>query len=127
MAERAFPVIFAAEVSECTAFYEDLGFTRHFQLPTEGEPGYVGLRRGTVEFAVVSADWPRKQYGMEPGDRPRFEMIVYVDELEGTVEKLRARGVRVLREPTDMPWGERTAYVTDPEGNPVALADATAH
>jgi hypothetical protein len=25
-------------------------------------------------------------------------------------------------EPADVPWGERAAYVTDPDGNPVALA-----
>ena len=28
----------------------------------------------------------------------------------------------VLAEPEDMPWGERMAYVSDPDGNPVALA-----
>ncbi|HEY7486616.1 MAG TPA: VOC family protein [Streptosporangiaceae bacterium] len=122
MAERAFPVVFAVRVSECAGFYEGLGFVRHFQLPPEGEPGYVGLRRGAAELAVVSADWPRQQYGLEAGERPRFEMFVYVDELDGTVETLRAGGTRVLREPADMPWGERLAYVTDPAGNPVALA-----
>jgi lactoylglutathione lyase len=37
---------------------------------------------------------------------------------------MRADGVTVLREPTDMPWGERVAYVTDPDGNPVALAQS---
>ena len=31
----------------------------------------------------------------------------------------------VLREPADMPWGERVAYVSDPDDNPVALAAAT--
>lgn len=122
MAERAFPVIFAAQVSECAAFYERLGFTRHFQLPSDGEPGYIGLRRGATELAVVSADWPRQQYDLEPGERPRFEMFVYVDDIDGTIETLHAQGVRVLREPADMPWGERLAYVTDPEGNPVAVA-----
>jgi lactoylglutathione lyase len=30
----------------------------------------------------------------------------------------------VLREPADMPWGERVAYLADPEGNVVALAAA---
>jgi lactoylglutathione lyase len=122
MVERAFPVIFAAHVSECAAFYEGLGFTRHFQLPPDGEPGYVGLRRGTAELAVVAADWPRRQYDLEPGERPRFEMFVYVDDVDDTVETLRPRGVRVLRAPADMPWGERVAYVADPAGNPVALA-----
>jgi lactoylglutathione lyase len=122
MIERAFPVIYAARVSECADFYEAMGFTRHFQLPPDGEPGYVGLRRGTAELAVVSTDWPRQQYDLEPGERPRFEMFVYVDDVDGTVETLRQRGIRVLREPADMPWGERVAYVVDPEGNPVALA-----
>jgi len=120
MVERAFPVLFAARVSECAAFYEGLGFTRHFQLPPDGEPAYFGLRRGAAELAIVSMDWPRQHYDLEPGERPRFEMFVYADDVDGTVEMLRARGIRVLREPADMPWGERVAYVTDPEGNPVA-------
>ena len=33
-------------------------------------------------------------------------------------------GATVLREPADMSWGERVAYVTDPEGNLVSLANA---
>ena len=28
----------------------------------------------------------------------------------------------ILRQAQDMPWGERVAYVRDPDGNPVALA-----
>jgi lactoylglutathione lyase len=48
---------------------------------------------------------------------------VYVDELDRLMGELRAAGVTVLREPAEMPWGERVAYVTDPEGNPVALAE----
>jgi len=48
---------------------------------------------------------------------------VYVAELDRLVGELHATGVTVLREPADMPWGERVAYVTDPDGNPVALAE----
>jgi lactoylglutathione lyase len=66
--------------------------------------------------------WPAEQYGLPMGDRVRFELFVYVDEVDRLVEELRDDGVYVLREPADMPWGERVAYVTDPEGNPVALA-----
>jgi lactoylglutathione lyase len=28
----------------------------------------------------------------------------------------------VLKEPADMPWGERVGFVADPEGNVVSLA-----
>jgi lactoylglutathione lyase len=83
----------------------------------------VGLRRGAYEVAVVAADWPREQYGLRLGDGVRFELFVYVEEVDRLVGELRATGVTVLREPADMPWGERVAYVTDPEGNPVALAE----
>ena len=124
MSSRAFPVVFAAHVSATAAFYERLGFERHFQLPHEGEPGYVGLRRGVYEVAVVASSWPEDQYGASFGDGVRFELFVYVDEVDRLVEELRADGVTVLREPAEMPWGERVAYVTDPDGNPVALAQS---
>ena len=35
---------------------------------------------------------------------------------------LRDAGVPVRQEPVDQPWGERNAYVEDPEGNPVHIA-----
>ena len=120
-ADRAFPVVFARGVSATAAFYERLGFERHFQLPDGGEPGYVGLRRGAFELSIVAADWPQ-QYGESMGDGPRFEMFVYVDDLDAALAEL---GAEVLRPPAEMPWGERVAYVADPDGNPVALAQAS--
>jgi hypothetical protein len=52
-------------------------------------------------------------------------MFIYVDEVDATVDDLRI-DTTVLREPADMPWGERVAYVADPDGNPVALAASAA-
>jgi lactoylglutathione lyase len=124
VADRAFPVVYAADVSATAAFYERLGFERHFQLPPDGEPGYVGLRRGADEVAAVDRAWPADTYGATVGDGVRFELFVYVDGVDALVEELRAAGVTILREPADMPWGERVAYVTDPDGNPVALAES---
>jgi lactoylglutathione lyase len=121
---RAFPVIFARSVEVSSAFYESLGFERHFRLPTEGEPGYIGLRRDGGEIAVVTRDWPTQQYSAAVGDGVRFEMFVYVEDVDSHVERLREGGSDILSEPDDMPWGERVAYVTDPDGNPVALATA---
>jgi catechol 2,3-dioxygenase-like lactoylglutathione lyase family enzyme len=70
------------------------------------------------------SDWPSEQYGALVGAGVRFELFVYVDGLDELVEELRADGVSVLREPADMPWGERVAYVADPDGNPVALTQS---
>ncbi len=56
------------------------------------------------------------------GDGPRFEMFVYVSDVDEFVATLSAEGVPILRAPADMPWGERISMVADPDGNPVALA-----
>jgi lactoylglutathione lyase len=122
---RAFPVIYAHAVERTATFYvELLGFEEHFRLPAEGEPGYVGLRRGESELAVVAAGWPAERLGVEVGSAARFEMLVYVDDLDATIERARVAGVPVLREPEPMPWGERLGYVADPEGNPVSLVQS---
>lgn len=121
---RAFPVVYAADVAASRAFYERLGFETHFSFPPGDAPGYVGLRRGDSELGITAADFPRQTLGVEVGGGPRrSELFVYVDGVTATVESLRAAGVTVLAEPADMPWGERLAYVADPDGNPVALAE----
>jgi lactoylglutathione lyase len=122
MQERAFPLIFAERVSATAEFYERLGFTRLRQDPPEGEPTYISLRRGTAELAVVDTAWPETQYGTPAGQGPRFEMFVLVDDLDTTLKDLADASVPLLRAAVEMPWGERIAYVADPDGNPVALA-----
>jgi lactoylglutathione lyase len=122
MALRAFPVTYASDVEGVASFWELLGFRRHVQLPPEGEPGYVGLTRdGAGELAVTHRQWAADRYGVSPGSGPRFEMYVYVDDLDGMLAQLAQAQVTVLREAEDMSWGERIATVADPEGNPVAL------
>ena len=116
-------MVYAADVAASAGFWERLGFQRFYQLPADGVPGYVGLRRGDSELAVVAQDWASDQYGLRPGDGPRFEMFVYVEDVDGLVPRLRADGVTVLRDPADMPWGERVAAIADPDGNPVSLAN----
>ena len=120
---RAFPVVYATDVTATARFWERLGFTRFWRLPPDGDPGYVGLRRDQAELAVTAREWAREQYGLARGDGPRFEMFVYVDDVDALIEALRTEGAPVLRDPADMPWGERVATIADPDGNPVALAN----
>jgi lactoylglutathione lyase len=120
-ATRCFPVVYVEDAQRSAAFYERLGFVRHFELPPD-EPGYIGLRRGEAEISVVLRSWPQETLGVSFGEAPRFELYTYVDDVDASVAELREAGVPVLREPQDMPWGERIGYVADPDGNPVALA-----
>jgi len=120
---RAFPVLYAKDVERVAAFYEGLGFEEHFRMPGhDGTAGFVGLDRDGAELAVVTEESPRMLAGVDPGPGPRHELFVYVEDVDATVARLRAAGARVVREAADMPWGERVAFVTDPEGNMVSLA-----
>ena len=82
----------------------------------DGSAGFVGLRRDGAELAVTTEDSPRMLAGMEPGNGPRHELFVYVRDVDQTVSGLRAGGASILREPTNLPWDERVAFVADPEG-----------
>lgn len=48
----------------------------------------------------------------------RVELCVYVDAV---FEPARVAGFVTHVVPTDMPWGERTAWIADPDGNLVML------
>jgi lactoylglutathione lyase len=123
MALRAFPVLYAKDVARVAGFYVRLGFEEHVRLPGQnGEPGFIGLRRHAAELAVATEESPRALAGVEPGPGPRHELFVYVDDVDAAFTELGDAGATALREPADMPWGERVAFVQDPEGNVVALA-----
>ena len=123
---RAFPVVYTCDVQASAAFYEQLlGFARQYQFPPDSEdPGYVGLRRDESELGIVHESSPHELIGVSMGDGPRFELFVYVDSVDESVKRMRDASVTILREPEDMPWGERVAFVADPDGNPVTLAEA---
>ena len=120
---RAFPVLYAKDVKAVAAFYGRLGFREHVRMPgPDGSPGYIGMARDGAEIAVTSEESPRALAGVEPGPGPRHELFVYVDDVDATVAAVRTDGATVLREAADMPWGERVAFVADPEGNVVSIA-----
>lgn len=122
MDRRAFPVLYVADLQRSVEFYAHLGYESVYQFPLEGDPHYVGLERGDSSLGISHASWPEAQLGITVGTAPRFELFVYVDDVDAQVETFRATGYRVLQEPANMPWGERQAYVLDPDHTPVALA-----
>jgi lactoylglutathione lyase len=121
---RVFPVVYVRDVPAALRFYADLlGFEEQYRFPPDdGTAVYVGLTNDGHDLGVVHESSPQQLIGRSIGEDPRFELFVYVEDVDATVERLRGADVAVLREPEDMPWGERLAFVADPEGNPVTLA-----
>jgi lactoylglutathione lyase len=108
----SFPILSVNDLAATRRFYEELGFTQTYQFPPDGEPGFVTLQRGGASI------------GISAGGGERFAYWVYVDDVDTTLELLRATGAPVVAEPEDRPFGERVASTRDPAGNIVHLGAA---
>ena len=56
-----------------------------------------------------------------PASGHRVELCVYVDDVDDVFARARAEGFEAIVDPADMPWGERIAWIADPDGNLVML------
>jgi lactoylglutathione lyase len=75
-----------------------------------------------VYFFLLEAGGAAQMVSSEPLDlslegSPRVLLAAGVEDVDAAYQELIAKGVRFLRPPTDQPWGLRTAYFADPEGN----------
>ncbi|MGZ4383793.1 MAG: VOC family protein [Gaiellaceae bacterium] len=121
---EGFPIVYVRDMRAALAFYCDLlGFAETYRNPPGSEtPAFVSLKLDeTTKLALAEHGVPEQMLGQRPGEGIRFELWLYADDVDAEVERLRAHGVPVLRQPESMPWGERLAYVEDPDGNPIAI------
>lgn len=65
-----------------------------------------------------------RRYEYLKGLNGHFEIALYVDtfdEVDREYARIVAQGGRPVLEPTTEPWGQRTCYIADPEGNLVEI------
>ena len=110
---RAFP--------ETLAFYRRLGFLETFRYPAEGTPTHVEFRLDHFELAIVDIEKEAKEHGLdiEVGGNSA-ELVLWTDDTDALFEQLVADGAPVMSAPHDF-LNLRTAWVRDPDGNPVHL------
>jgi lactoylglutathione lyase len=131
MYRNAFPIIYASDIAAALEFYRDrLGFTETFRFPADGEPEFVSLAladsAGIALAAATDGQIGAHGQPIHPRTGRQFELCVYTDDVDKAVADLRGHGVPVLVEPADQPWGERMAYVADPQGHPVMICASAA-
>jgi lactoylglutathione lyase len=124
-ARRMFPMLSAVNVPASIAFYGDLlGGAEVYRFP-EDDPVFVTLQLGESEIGIGGvSETPLHGQPQRPASGHRVELCVYVKDVDEAVEAARDARVPVLLEPTDQPWGERVAYIADPDGNLVMLTAA---
>ena len=115
-------VLVVDDVDRSLAFYVDvLGLT----LGHRSGP-YAQLDTGVTRVALYDRSAMAETLGRslrppEP-DAPAFELGFKVDDCDATFDELVARGAEPAVGPEDRAWGQRTAYVRDPDGHLVELA-----
>jgi lactoylglutathione lyase len=127
MASKLFPMLSCADLQQSLSFYgELLGGVESYRFPEQGQPAFVALTIGeSSEIGLGGiASEPLHGHAQRPAQGHRIELCVYVADVEEVLIQARTRGVEVVADASDMPWGERVAWVADPDGNLVMLTQS---
>ena len=106
-------------------FYRDvLGFEIK---ETEDTSNVYLVKDGTLFLLYGRKDFenmPSRKYDYVKGLNGHFELALYVDtfdEVDATYERVIKQGATSVLAPTTEPWGQRTCYIADPEGNLIEI------
>ncbi len=124
MTSKLFPMLSCADLERSLAFYGTLlGGVENYRFPAEGEPAFIALTLGEsseIGLGGIAAE-PLHGRPQRPTSGHRIELCVYVEDVDAVYARAEAAGFETVTSPADMPWGERVAWVADPDGNLVML------
>lgn len=80
-------------------------------FPPGATPGITDDERRTIAEMMAKGS-----YGI---------IVLATDDLDGTFDRLQARGAEVVQEPTDQPYGIRDCAFRDPAGNMIRINAAS--
>lgn len=120
-----FALIYTDDVPRMAAFYMDaFGFEVDFRWPPDpSEPmEFVNLTLGPCGIGLGRPIDPLHGRPVAASTSPAtFELAIVADDVDAAVAYACERGATLVKEPVDQPWGERMAYVTDPDGHPIMI------
>lgn len=117
--------LFVNDMGAMIRFYRDvLGFEIK-----EGEDtsNVYLIKDGTLFLLYGRKDFEKmtdKKYEYVKGLNGHSEIALYVDtfeEVDLEYQNAMKKGARSVLEPTTEPWGQRTCYIADPEGNLIEI------
>jgi len=117
--------LFVEDMGRMIRFYRDvLGF----EIKEDEDTSNVFLvKDGTLFLLYGRSDFEKmtsRRYEYIKGLNGHSEIALYVDTFEEVDERFKEvvqKGAQPILEPTTEPWGQRTCYVADPEGNLIEI------
>jgi lactoylglutathione lyase len=116
-------VLIVADLERALAFYTG---TLGLVLQHRAEK-YAQMTAGTTRLSLYTRDAMTETIGIAiaaPSPAaPAFELGFKVSDCDAAFAELEAAGAVAVVPPTSRSWGQRTAYVRDPDGNLIELAE----
>ncbi|MDQ2888374.1 MAG: VOC family protein [Chloroflexota bacterium] len=110
--------LFVRDLARCTAFYRDtLGLEVQESTADSASFQMENVYFFLLEISAAAHMISEQAVEMKSEGRYHVLLAAGVEDVDAAYETLKARGVTFLRPPTNQPWGLRTAYFADPEGN----------
>ena len=117
--------LFVENMPKMIRFYRDvLGF----EIKESENAGNVYLiKDGTLFMLYERKNFEKmtnRKYEYIKGYNGHFEIALYVDTFEEVDQKYNEvidKGAKSILEPVTEPWGQRTCYIADPEGNLIEI------
>ena len=107
--------LFVEDVPAAKAFYEDVfGVETVFEDESSACVRFDGLFVNLLDVSAAGEQVDRVA-NREAGSR--FQLSIWVDDVDAVCSALEARGVTLLSGPVDREWGMRTATFADPAGH----------
>ena len=117
--------IFVKDMPTMIKFYRDV---LEFEIKENEETKNVYLiKDGTLFLLYGRKDFEKmtgRTFGFAQGINGHYEIALQVEnfaEVDKAFEKVVAKGANPVLEPTTESWGQRTCYVSDPEGNLIEI------
>jgi len=110
-----YTVIFARDMAAMRAFYENV---LQFPLVRELGPQWIEYAVGSQILALTERGLLWNDTPAAPGQLSlQLAFRVAPGEVSACAGELEARGVEIAMPVTDQPWGHRTLFFRDPDGN----------
>ena len=116
---RVIPRLFCRDAEAEIAFCGDVFDARVLNRRVEPAGSLVHALIGIgPALVMIESEWPQVTNRAPDlnGSTP-VVLYVYVEDVDATAAAAASRGARILSPAEDQPWGDRTAWLMDPQGH----------